>query len=188
MDTRSSIWLPCPLCIVNKEFGNNQAVPEIRTPRHLFRTWGLYRRLHLSRISVLSARCRYMTTRKKLWLYTVFCFFFPFNFAQVKWADWDPPICCATCPCTATWSLGHFMAWKRQKDESTRWSRCRKGRGKKGWGGERGYDALVAIHLRGFGIWSWPKKNADCLYSDATNRHTNTQRVKWLFVNNSESN
>lgn len=52
VDTQSPIWHPCPPWIVNKEFGNNQAVPEIRTPRHLsglYRREDLYRRWHLNR-------------------------------------------------------------------------------------------------------------------------------------------
>lgn len=48
-------------------------------------------------------------------------------------------------------SGGNFV----QKKGGTGW--LRKGK-RKGWGGERGYDTSVAIHLRGFGNWSWPKK------------------------------
>lgn len=52
VDTQSPIWHLRPILIVNKEFGNDQAVPEIRTPRHhsgLSRRWDLYRRWHFNR-------------------------------------------------------------------------------------------------------------------------------------------
>lgn len=187
MDTRSSIWLPCPLCIVNKEFGNNQAVPEIRTPRHLFRTWGLYRRLHLSRISVLSARCRYKTTRKKLWLYTVlFCFLLILlkSSSRLKSSN----LLCHV-PLHSNMKFGPLYGLK----EGERWEHkmvkmVKKREGKKGLRRRKRIWCLSGNPLER--VWNLilTKKNADCLYSDATNRHTNTQWVKWLYVNNSESN
>lgn len=56
----------------------------------------------------------------------------------------------------------------------------------KGRGGERGYDALVAIHLRG-GVETDPdQKDVDCLYSDATHKlrgnrlYANSSGASWL--------
>lgn len=55
-----------------------------------------------------------------------------------------------------------FYSLNMVENKSIEWSR-------KGWGRERGYDALVAIHLRG--VETDPdQKHADCLYSKATTK------------------
>lgn len=51
VDTQSPIWHLCPAWIVNR-FGNDQAVPPMRTPGHLsghFRRRDLWRRWHLNK-------------------------------------------------------------------------------------------------------------------------------------------
>lgn len=129
MDTRSPIWHLCPAWIVNKEFGNDQAVPEIKTPRHLsgpFRIWDLYKRWHLNRSH---------------WIPGQFCAETQDNMAEMhKFVElYNGNVACRLkCSayteaisslyiylCTHAQGLDYFMAWKSWKNKSTR---CKKGK------------------------------------------------------------